>query len=507
VNLFSKSTRTAETLSFFDSVCGIELFRLGKQGRSIAEFEKETREHGWPSFRTQDIVGENVLVKDGQVVSKCGTFLGTMDSDNKGPRYCLDLSCIAGSPLSSSGSDDNVVLVSFGTESSTTKSMETVDDPVMGGQSSSTFSVVDSQGVWSGAVNIVPFLQKPGFCTLRTSTLEFPNLDGSTGLVITATNSKTSKLNVFEAQIMTSGGRHGLKHGTYIANFSIPADGEERSVFVPWKSFHLSWRGQSIPGPNIKSQLDKVIRVGLGTHGIAGSFRVDISSISSAASESLYHLSRSSSSTLGLLSFDGAKSTTFPFHVVNDPVMGGLSYSTFKVHKGAGIFNGTVAIVPKLKAPGFCNAETNLLTLKKFNDLSTATHLVLKVRTKTPEYKGFKFSFAADTINPQFWSYKTNFEVPGSWPQWSQVVIPWNRFSNDWSAFTGDCDSPPHPRERKHKCCTPVTPEVCPTPKNLKHISQLGFWAEGHAGDFHLEIQSVYGVNDLTFTELDVQLF
>ncbi len=173
--------------------------------------------------------------------------------------------------------------------------------------------------------------------------------------------------------------------------------------------------------------------------------------------------------------------------------------STFTVKDGMGIFNGTVAIVPKLKAPGFCNAQTDLLQGKplhlhvaKFNDASAFTHLVLTVRTTTPSYKGYKVSFAADTLNPQFRSFKANFVVPkGS--EWQRVAIPFDKFSKDWSAFTGDCDTvdPPRGGSRKHVCCTPETSDVCPTPSNLKHIMQVGIWTEGHAGDFHLEIKSV----------------
>ena len=44
---------------------------------------------------------------------------------------------------------------------------------------------------------------------------------------------------------------------------------------------------------------------------------------------------------------------------------------------------------------------------------------------------------------------------------------------------------------RKHVCCTPETPDVCPTASNLKHIMQIGIWTEGTAGDFHLEIKSI----------------
>lgn len=39
----------------------------------------------------------------------------------------------------------------------------------------------------------------------------------------------------------------------------------------------------------------------------------------------------------------------YTWFVVNDPVMGGRSKSTFTDVNGVGIFNGTVAIVPSLK--------------------------------------------------------------------------------------------------------------------------------------------------------------
>jgi hypothetical protein len=53
-----------------------------------------------------------------------------------------------------------------------------------------------------------------------------------------------------------------------------------------------------------------------------------------------------------IASFDGATGTTFQWRDLNDPVMGGRSTSTFHVDQSVGIFNGTCAIVPSLKAPG-----------------------------------------------------------------------------------------------------------------------------------------------------------
>ena len=52
--------------------------------------------------------------------------------------------------------------------------------------------------------------------------------------------------------------------------------------------------------------------------------------------------------------------------------MGGVSTSTWKIDTAktkSAIWNGQVRIVPSLKAPGFCNAETTNW-FAKFNDVS-----------------------------------------------------------------------------------------------------------------------------------------
>merc|ERR1711968_390731 len=71
---------------------------FAQPGRSFADFKADTTEHGWPSFRREEIIEANVKVDNttGEVVSKCGTHLGSYLPDAKGPRYCLDLSCLSG---------------------------------------------------------------------------------------------------------------------------------------------------------------------------------------------------------------------------------------------------------------------------------------------------------------------------------------------------------------------------------------------------------------------------
>ena len=59
--------------------------------------------------------------------------------------------------------------------------------------------------------------------------------------------------------------------------------------------------------------------------------------------------------------------------------------------------------------------------------------------------------------------------------------ITFTSFSNKWSSSTGE------PTVR----CTPEHKEVCPNAHALATIGSIGIWAEGHAGQFHLELESI----------------
>jgi hypothetical protein len=50
-----------EPMTFYDSVTGKALFRA-PIGRSAEDFVNESRVHGWPSFRDQEVVWDNVRV-------------------------------------------------------------------------------------------------------------------------------------------------------------------------------------------------------------------------------------------------------------------------------------------------------------------------------------------------------------------------------------------------------------------------------------------------------------
>jgi len=85
-------------VTYYDSVTGAPLF-IAPRGRTWAEFEKESRAHGWPSFRDAEMVQENVrCLRDGECVSTTGTHLGHNLPDRNGNRYCINLVSVAGNP-------------------------------------------------------------------------------------------------------------------------------------------------------------------------------------------------------------------------------------------------------------------------------------------------------------------------------------------------------------------------------------------------------------------------
>jgi len=84
--------------TFYDAKCGIPLY-VAPRGRSFQAFMEETNNHGWPSFRDQEVVTANVLTQHGnELVSTCGTHLGHNLPDHHGNRHCINLICMAGSP-------------------------------------------------------------------------------------------------------------------------------------------------------------------------------------------------------------------------------------------------------------------------------------------------------------------------------------------------------------------------------------------------------------------------
>jgi hypothetical protein len=63
-NTAATSTSEPAEIVFYDSSCGKPLF-VAPRGRTMDAFRQESREHGWPSFRQEEIVSANVRIASG----------------------------------------------------------------------------------------------------------------------------------------------------------------------------------------------------------------------------------------------------------------------------------------------------------------------------------------------------------------------------------------------------------------------------------------------------------
>ena len=97
-SFLNDEAQSAGDLTFYDSVTGKPLFTAGKE-RSWDAFVKESKSHGWPSFRDSEVNWDYVRVlPDGECVSVDGTHLGHNLPDRSGNRYCINLVSVAGLP-------------------------------------------------------------------------------------------------------------------------------------------------------------------------------------------------------------------------------------------------------------------------------------------------------------------------------------------------------------------------------------------------------------------------
>ena len=99
-NWLQEVQKEDNAVTYYDSNSGNPLF-MAPQNRSFEAFLQESKNHGWPSFRDDEVNWQYVRVlADGECVSVDGTHLGHNIPDQKGNRYCINLVSIAGHPQS-----------------------------------------------------------------------------------------------------------------------------------------------------------------------------------------------------------------------------------------------------------------------------------------------------------------------------------------------------------------------------------------------------------------------
>jgi len=183
------------------------------------------------------------------------------------------------------------------------------------------------------------------------------------------------------------------------------------------------------------------------------------------------------------------QSPTNTWTTLNDPVMGGRSYSNLEIGNGVAKFTGKCAIVPSLQAPGFITMETGgKFTEKpsKFPDVSTCSAFRFELKTNT-EYEGYRVSFGkAHPKGGRFaYGYKAPLlleDLPPS-GEFGSVVVPFTKFSDKWNDATGDIEI---------ECQD--DPTYCPNQQWLRSMETMSFWGEGVEGMIDLEVKSISAI-------------
>jgi hypothetical protein len=257
--------------------------------------------------------------------------------------------------------------------------------------------------------------------------------------------------------------------------------GDSDVHFVPYTAFKCQSRGRTLDNcGDLSEQLSGITSISIGSSGVAGPFRLELTSI--AATTSPTDL-QAQADIVPLATFNEQDDTFRSWVQTNDPVMGGASRGTFVVDNGVGVMNGTVALIPSLQAPGFIKVVTT--DRKPFADVSACSGLALTTKSSSSpaQYGGYRVSFGTDSALLQckkFFAagYKADFMAGEG--EFSTVQIPFDKFTNCWDDATGDAITTCEEDSR-----------FCPSSKRLADMGTISVWAEGAAADVTLTIQSI----------------
>lgn len=173
--------------------------------------------------------------------------------------------------------------------SSAAPNMETLNDPVMGGESFSSFSLDDGKClIWEGEVKIVSFLQAPGFCILRTAGRQrFSGLNATSRisfLVLDGDGDDDTMLQPMGVIVETGAKSTEGYPVTYTSVLSEKRMGKDGTVELsaPWSSFVATFRGEKVNAPSLfPDEINDIYRIGISTYEShkAGTFRVLLKSM------------------------------------------------------------------------------------------------------------------------------------------------------------------------------------------------------------------------------------
>jgi len=431
------------------------------------------------------------FTKEGGSISQkagpCGTLTFKTYTKPSGP--------VAGALPSTQLGADEIVLATFDGASKTTHTWTELNDPVMGGRSTGSFSLTgNGTGLFKGEVVDVPSLQAPGFIKVQTQdTSPFADISSCKSIVIRARAGAS-----YDGYRFQFGTKRGLFcsffSSGFKAHFAISASEDFQRVEIPIESFS-DCNSDSTGEPSKlcskdprvcpdQKTLQDVKTIAFWGEGKAGTVDLEIKSVSAVGCSALTNDEsppprENALTDIVLATFVPGEDTTHEWEELNDPVMGGKSTGNFSVSDSLGHFRGEVVDVPSLQAPGFIKAQTK--DSIPFPDISSCKSIAINARAGE-KYDGYRFQFGTKRgLFCSFFSsgFKAHFDAPVS-DQIMRIEIPLSNFSDCNSDATGE----------PSKLCS-EDPRVCPDQGTLKDVETIAIWAEGAAGTVHLDIKSI----------------
>lgn len=377
-----------------------------------------------------------------------------------------------------------------------------MNDPVMGGKSTGTFTINSSTGLgeFVGTCAIVPFLKAPGFIKVESTPGEsWPDVSSCEGIQITAKASTDYSGYRVSFGKNSPEGAMPYTHG-YKTDMSLGKDTTQFSTMsFPFGTFTDYWDAgtgnavvkceddnQYCPDDATKKDLSSIAIWG---EGVEGDVHLELKTITAYGCTETETETKTVNDTTSVVSADDEimvedfSDQNNEWITLNDPVMGGQSKSSLSISDGVAHFEGYCAIVPFLQAPGFITMVAGRYDQGPavFPDISTCSALKVVLRSKV-EYKGYYISFGNARGRGHAMGYKAPLtSVPME--DYGEMILNFSDFSSSWDDATG-----------KTIVTCADDGQYCPTVSTLQDMQTISFWGEGVEGEVKLDIKSISAV-------------
>lgn len=212
----------------------------------------------------------------------------------------LSKDAFAKETMASSSSSSEIILATFdGEDRKTTRDWEQKNDPVMGGESTGTFTVDGGIGHFQGEVVDVPFLAAPGFIKAQTVDMRKPFPDISSCNVIKLMVRAHEDYSGYRFSFHYDKPPEGKTHAYgYKADFAAPVSDDFEEVVLPIENFTDYWddaTGDAIVSCQEdekycadESVLKNVKTLSVWAEGVNGKVDLDIMSVSATGCDEDY---------------------------------------------------------------------------------------------------------------------------------------------------------------------------------------------------------------------------